>query len=147
MLDDALRLNIDQLFETKYDFDLIYKSKEYNNVYNNILNRYNKIVKDNEIFNNDENSKEINEENKDIIKNNDGENKLISKQKNYISPFPVPGYSLDENIWEFVCDLDDPDPLDELSDKEDENIIENEKSNHKHKNYTSKSYKKGKKLN
>ena len=157
MLDDALRLNIDQLFETKYDFDLIYKSKEYNNVYNNILNRYNKIVKDNEIFDKDENSKEINEDNKDTIKNNDGENKLMNsstkmknndnKQKNYISPFPVPGYSLDENIWEFVCDLDDPDPLDELSDKEDENIIENEKSNHKHKNYTSKSYKKGKKLN
>ena len=39
-LDDALRLAIDQLFETKYDFDLIKKknNKEENNLYNNILN-------------------------------------------------------------------------------------------------------------
>ena len=27
------------------------------------------------------------------------------KKKKYISPFPVPGYSLDENLWEFIYDL------------------------------------------
>ena len=51
------------------------------------------------------------EENKsnNIDKKSNNSNKTFKKnkkkKKKYISPFPVPGYSLDENLWEFVCDL------------------------------------------
>ena len=31
--------------------------------------------------------------------------------KKYISPFPVPGYSLEENLWDFVCDLNKKDEI------------------------------------
>ena len=41
-----------------------------------------------------------------------------NNNQNYISPFPVPGYSLSENLWEFVCDLNEKDPLDDRLDKE-----------------------------
>ena len=40
----------------------------------------------------------ISNSNKTLKKNN-------KKKQKYISPFPVPGYSLDENLWEFICDL------------------------------------------
>ncbi len=45
MLDDALRLTLDQLFETKYDFGVIKKNRAKEEIinYNNILNIYNKI--------------------------------------------------------------------------------------------------------
>ena len=80
------------------------------------------------------------------ITNNQPKNKNNdNKQKKYISPFPVPGYSQDENIWDLVCDLDDPDPLDELQDKEEEITNENEKNNYAHKSHLGKSSKKGKK--
>ena len=38
--------------------------------------------------------------------------------KKYISPFPVPGYSLDENLWDFVCDLNSKDPFEIKNEKE-----------------------------
>ena len=129
MLDDALRLTIDQLFETKYDFDSINKNKtkaEINN-YKNLLNSYNKIINNNKDENHKKessteyiNKKDINisfnkKKNLEIEdKSNNIKYQDIDKdKKKYISPFPVPGYSLDENIWDFVCDLDDIDPLDE----------------------------------
>ena len=163
MLDDALRLTIDQLFETKYDFDLIKKNKtkEENNLYNNILNSYNKAIKEKDEINKKENHLEYNKDN-DVNNNSDktenklDENQIINnqaknkendnKQKKYISPFPVPGYSTEENIWDFVCDLDDPDPLDELRDKEEDNINEDEKNSYSHKSHIGKSSKKTKKL-
>ena len=43
------------------------------------------------------------------------QNENINK---YISPFPVPGYSLDENLWEFVCDLNSKDPFELKNEKE-----------------------------
>ena len=162
MLDDALRLTIDQLFETKYDFDLIKKNKtkEENNLYNNILNSYNKAIKEKDEINKKGNPLEDNKDN-DVNNNSDktenklDENQIINnkaknkendnKQKKYISPFPVPGYSTEENIWDFVCDLDDPDPLDELREKEEDIINEDEKIIHSHKNHIGKSSKKGKK--
>ena len=168
MLDDALRITIDQLFETKYDFDLITKNniKNDNNIYNNILNRYNQIIKDNDDKSNKENvikntkedenksysqrNIEQSESKKDenIILNNKIKNKDIdNKQKKYISPFPVPGYSLDDNIWDFVCDLDDPDPLDELFHKEKENFNDDGTINSGYKHYSSKKMKKEKKTN
>ena len=163
MLDDALRLTIDQLFETKYDFDLIKKNKtkEENNLYNNILNSYNKAIKEKDEINKKGNPLEDNKDNdvnnnSDITENKLDENQIINnqaknkendnKQKKYISPFPVPGYSTEENIWDFVCDLDDPDPLDELRDKEEDNINEDEKNSYSHKSHIGKSSKKAKKL-
>ena len=150
MLDDALRLTIDQLFETKYDFDLVTKNVKENRVYENILIRYNKIVKEkvelNKEYsieeNNDENNENNNDENK-IINNSDEKKKNNNKNIKYISPFPVPGYTLEENIWDFVCDLDNPDPLDELNPKENDNLNENEKGNSGNKNHINKSAKKG----
>ena len=70
MLDDALRLTIDKIFEPGYDFKY-----NYNNDQNNIQNVC---------------SNETEEKDNNIT---------------YISPFPVPGYELNENLWEFVCDL------------------------------------------
>ena len=162
MLDDALRLTIDQLFETKYDFDLIKnnKTKEENDLYNNILNSYNKTIKDKDELNKKENSLKGNNNddinnNSDKAENNLDDNQIINnqtknkendnKQKKYVSPFPVPGYSTEENIWDFVCDLDDPDPLDELRDKEEDILNEDEKNNYSHKSHVGKSSKKGKK--
>jgi len=87
MLDDALRLTLDQLFEPNYDFKLNYKKPQ------NIEDLIGEINKKEEI------------KNDDIKKNNN---------KKYKSPFPVPGYELNENLWELVCDLNEADPLDEL---------------------------------
>ena len=225
MLDDALRLTIDQIFETKYDFNMINKNKtkeEINN-YRTLLNNFNKNIDinginvssslniksaKNKIFNrnNDNEIKEnnnylktipnsFNEDNDDekenIINNNDNnnnekekikdnndnnsndnekenikdnnidnkdnkdnkqtnndknkENKSINKNnKVYISPFPIPGYTLNENIWDFVCDLNEQDPLDKLIDKE-ENEEETIKENNKKYNYSISKRKKNKK--
>ena len=119
MLDDALRLTLDQIFEPKYDFSLNYKNEEERknliNVENNLKNkidpntvkfhRFNQIVDNNK----EENIKENN-------KNNENNNDV--KNKKYISPFHVPGYELDDNLWDFVCDLNTRDPLDDLLEKE-----------------------------
>ena len=42
---------------------------------------------------------------------------ITKKNNNYITPFPVPGYENDDNLWEFVCDLNSEDPLDKFLDK------------------------------
>ena len=47
-----------------------------------------------------------------------------NNKNNYITPFPVPGYSNDENLWEFVCDLNEEDPLDKYLDKSSSNNLE-----------------------
>ena len=94
MLDDALRLTIDQVFETDYDFSLNYKTED--KAFDDFLTN---IIKGGK--------------NDTELKNN--------KNKKYISPFPVPGYSLDENLWDFVCDLNGDDPLDTFLDKKEDN--------------------------
>ena len=38
-------------------------------------------------------------------------------KNNYITPFPVPGYKNNENLWQYVCDLNGEDPLDKFLDK------------------------------
>ena len=48
------------------------------------------------------------------------ENKINSK---YVSPFHVPGYTAQENLWDFVCDLNEEDPLDKLIYKVDEETL------------------------
>ena len=147
MLDDALRLTIDQLFDPKYDFSLNYKSEDFENNIQNVNynlknnidpnavnsylinnNNYNNNKDINNVINNNNLNKEENQktENKEIknvnnenVKNEDNN---ISNEK-YISPFPVPGYSLDDNLWEFICDLNEKDPLDDRIEKENENQV------------------------
>ena len=46
-------------------------------------------------------------EDKKVNISNDSDKKVNEKKKKYISPFPVPGYESDENLWEFVCDLNE----------------------------------------
>ena len=109
MLDDALRLTLDQLFEPKYDFNLNHKNMEdlenLENVFNNLQNNV------------DPNTIDNNSNNKNFLNKNDRQNKiLINNNKKYISPFPVPGYSSDENLWDFVCDLNEEDPYDKILD-------------------------------
>ena len=104
MLDDALRLTLDQLFEPKYDFSLNYKKKDELDILEEVLNNLKN--------NNDSNS--VNNKKRIIVGNN----------KKYVSPFPVPGYTDDENLWDFVCDLNTKDPYDkflELNEKKSRN--------------------------
>ena len=137
MLDDALRLTLDQIFSPEYDFSKNYKNEEENKnieiVLNNLKNEINPNAPDSvEEINNTTNEKKENNNNLEKSENQTfsnckteedekkEENKLeINKKKGYISPFPVPGYSEDENLWEFVCDLNSKDPLDECKNKED----------------------------
>ena len=102
------------------------KNQEIQNKQENEGNKDNNNNKNKIIKNENENSKT--KENKDdkIIKNNikDKDKKGTLKQmkdektKKYKSPFPVPGYSLDENLWEFVCDLNTKDPFEINNEKE-----------------------------
>ena len=181
MLDDALRLTVDKVFEPVYDFKKNYKGEyteqqkkllidskiEYDfnainpiitkkestsltsstlskvscpsikNCSNNIfdinldLDEFDKklLIKEekkednekkeiNENTNNvDENKKEEDKKKKSIEENKDIKNKKLK----YITPFPVPGYSLDENLWDFVCDLNEKDPNDLESENEKDN--------------------------
>ena len=54
-----------------------------------------------------------------IDKTQELKNETIKNDK-YISPFSVPGYKDDDNLWEFVCDLISKDPLDDFLDKEED---------------------------
>ena len=157
MLDDALRLTIDHLFETKYDFDLAINNAKENSVYDDMLFKYNKIVNKEDDVNKEESYEENkNNENSDRLENKIEDNILINnsskkkkndnKNKKYISPFPVPGYTSEENIWDFVCDLDDPDPLEKSNYKDINNTNENEKGSSGHKNHFNKSSKRGRNL-
>ena len=121
MLDDALRLTVDQIFEPKYDFSLNYKDEEEINNLKIVENNLKNKIDPNSIISN--NDKLINENDKDETseeKNKKNENKNIEdKNKKYISPFPVPGYDFYDNLWEFVCDLNSKDPLDNQLEKEE----------------------------
>jgi len=123
MLDDALRLTLDQLFEPKYDFNQNYKKLDELDILENVLN----------------NLKTNNESNEEDNKDNDDKNKNKNKinNKKYISPFPVPGYEDDENLWDFVCDLNAKDPYDEnLTKNEKESNNNANKNNSKEPSYT-----------
>ena len=141
MLDDALRLTLDQIFNPGYDFSKIYKDEEEENnmkmVLNNLKNKIdpnapNSLIS--EIEQKDEakkssqtcltdNNNSINliETEKEKEKEKEDNDKKADNNKNskYKTPFPVPGYEEDENLWEFVCDLNNKDPLDEYLDKEE----------------------------
>ena len=197
MLDDALRLTLDKVFDPIYDFNKNYKG-DYtpeqkkmltnseikfdfnaveNNHNNNNINKKNttstltkdsstpsqissqsksvhplsgdillninmdlddfdkQLLKDNisENEKNNENNNLYKEETRNVeVDNKNNEQNMDKTSKNnkkkkikYISPFPVPGYSMEENLWEFVCDLNLKD-----KDKEKEKEKEKEKINH-----------------
>ena len=187
MVDDALRLTIDELFPTKYQFDKnaateicyedysndltnknennkvehnqkVIRKKKYTTICDqaagtedkideeylqenirqrevriqkNINNNQNltkckeETVKNNEDSNNDNHNINENNNNNNNIKKNENEksnkaqentgnkNKKDDKefdQKNYISPYPVPGYEPCDNLWEFICELHEETP-------------------------------------
>ena len=89
------------------------QNKQENEVNQDNNNNKNKIIQENK-----ENKSIKNNNNKE--KDKRGNIKQIKEEKNkkYISPFPVPGYSLDENLWEFVCDLNTKDPFEINNEKE-----------------------------
>ena len=142
MLDDALRLTIDQLFNPAYDFSKMYKKDNDENTLKIITNEFkDKVELENKYLKTEINPKiQFKKENEvetkkkrmntesininDLIKKLDKKpeiNTELNKNDKYISPFPVPGYKNDENLWEFVCDLTSNDPLDEFLDKDKEN--------------------------
>ena len=141
MLDDSLRLTIDQLFYPGYDFSKIYKGdKKENNlkkILNNFINKikYEKKILKTENIHKSENDEIFGEKNdikrmktlynnfEDLIEKIDkkkSETKIEINNNKYKSPFPVPGYKDDDNLWEFVCDLTSKDPLDDFLDKEED---------------------------
>ena len=115
MLDDALRLTIDMLFNTRYDHSLNYKkedevSKDTSHRNGGLTGR---IVGESTINSTKDDKKEDNDNNINNI-NNEGNKHNNDKSsehddEKYISPFPVPGYNDDENLWEYICDLNDKD--------------------------------------
>ena len=115
MLDDALRLTIDQIFEPKYDFSLNYKNENDENNYLNVMNNLKHNINPNNV--NDYYYKKEEEKSEKMINNNNNDN---NNNQKYISPFPVPGYLPNDNLWEFICDLNEKDPLDERIEKEKE---------------------------
>ena len=137
MLDDALRLTIDKIFNAKYDFEKIntINKNEYKNKYNlkTIMNSFKeKIEYQNKIMKTEYNKKkkcieEKIEKNRLKTENNNNASEItekirknINKNSKYISPFPVPGYENSDNLWEFVCDLTKKDPLDDFLDKKED---------------------------
>ena len=96
--DKILNINLEL---DDFDKNLIKDSKTENDININI----NKEKKED-----NENKETIKEEKKNgkeekISNSNKTSKKNNKKKQKYISPFPVPGYSLDENLWEFICDL------------------------------------------
>ena len=91
-----INLELDDL-----DKNLIKDSKTENDINTNI----NKEKKeDNEKKETIKGEKKNGKEEK-ISNSNKTSKKSNKKKQKYISPFPVPGYSLDENLWDFICDL------------------------------------------
>jgi hypothetical protein len=200
MLDDALRLTVDKVFEPIYDFNKNYKGDftdeqkkllidskiEYDFNAVNPINQVSQINKDNNInqyiakdspslsssvltkistpsnkkydsnilninldldefdkniinqeLRDKDKDKEIEkkEENKDNNKcddkNEEKKEPTINKKKKvkYISPFPVPGYTLDENLWDFVCDLNDKDDSEKNKEKDTKDNKDNKDKN------------------
>ena len=139
MLDDALRLTIDQLFSPGYDYLKINEKDKNQQKFKKIMDNFKDEIKYdrkktkteiNIIKKEEKEMTEIdkikNEHNNTMIElrekiNKREEIKIVPNKNNkYISPFPVPGYKNNENLWEFVCDLTNKDPLDDFLDKEED---------------------------
>ena len=176
MVDDALRLTMDEVFPPKYQFDKNSITElNYEDYSNDLINKKEEEKKESprkikrkkytticdqgsgtqdkneeqyqqenvrkaeikiqkkinefkieDIKNNDNNAHKLQNEkeyikdlleknNEENIDNNKNENKSKEKeekeksfnQKDYKSPFPVPGYQPWENLWELICDLNE----------------------------------------
>jgi hypothetical protein len=115
--------------------------KEIKETKDNKENKKNKEIKENKDVNKNKSIKSMKDkkeikdkkDNKNIKSTSKSKDKKLNKDKRrresikqiqnekinkYISPFPVPGYSLDENLWEFVCDLNSKDPFELKNEKE-----------------------------
>ena len=122
MLDDALRLTIDQIFPPHYDFSKNYKKEnDSKKIAENLGKKDDKnnlnIKTGNNLQTKNKNGENYFTENNNINENKDINISSNKKNNNYITPFPVPGYKNDDNLWEFVCDLNGDDPLDKFLDK------------------------------
>ena len=110
---------VDKIKNGKKDEEKNEEKNAENNEKNNSEVIDNKNITNEKIINNDDK------------KGNKGSKTQIPNKKNkikYISPFPVPGYSLDENLWDFVCDLNEKDPYEIEKEKEKEKGKENKDS-------------------
>ena len=140
-------INIKDISQIKEENEINNNNNNKNNINNNEnKDNKNKIIKDNKEIKDNKDNKDnkiknnikenkVNKLNKEL-KDNKGKKEIknlkqiIEKnEKKYISPFPVPGYSLNENLWDFVCDLNTKDPLEikNEKEKEKEKEINNEK--------------------
>lgn len=106
MLDDALRLTIDDICDTKYSFSQFIEETNNNNIVNN-LNTIN--VKDEICSNNNVSMNTTSANNNTLFSefNKDDINNAKSKPQIYVSPFPVENYLDSENLWDLVCDLNE----------------------------------------
>jgi len=127
MIDDALRLTIDDVCDTKYSFSQYIEENNKDNI-NNEINNINTItIKDDSTFNNISN----NNNNINIQNNTNANNTLCNgfkeeKEKNnnksviYVSPFPVENYTDSENMWDLVCDLNEKEKVEKIEKPEKE---------------------------
>ena len=87
-------------------------------------------IEENKIEDVDKIDKQSNSNNNKTKKNNK------KKKKKYVSPFPVPGYSLDDNLWEFVCDLNDKNKEENKTNIKEKEINKDIKDNKDKNNFT-----------
>ena len=87
-------------------------------------------IEENKIEDVDKIDKQSNSNNNKAKKNNK------KKKKKYVSPFPVPGYSLDDNLWEFVCDLNDKNKEENKTNIKEKEINKDIKDNKDKNNFT-----------
>lgn len=130
MLDDALRLTIDDVCDTKYSFSQY--MEENNNVNNlntidfkdeiNIDNSSNCFHTTNAIKNDTLNTFKEKDE-KNLNENN--------KPQVYVSPFPVEDYSDSDNLWELVCNLNEKEKVEKTDKPEKERRRKRSKAKNK----------------
>ena len=109
MLDDAIRLTIDKIFPPKYVFDKEIKELVLEECLNDMELKQSVINSlGNSVEIKQEKDKDINAIDLDINDKSEQpqtKNENVVKKPEYISPFPVLGYSNEENLWDFVCDI------------------------------------------
>jgi len=123
MLDDALRLTIDDVCNTKYSFSQYIEENDNSNNINTINVKEEINIENSNGFNATNAINNDNIENncfRDKDENNSNILYEIKKPKIYVSPFLVENYSDSENLWELVCDLNEKEKPDksEMPEKE-----------------------------
>lgn len=141
MLDDALRLTIDDICDTKYSFSQYIE--ENNNVNNlntinvkedlNINDSSNGFDTTDAVTNNNNNNNTHFNGFKEKDDNNSNSNVLNENKKQviYVSPFPIENYSDSENLWDFVCDLNEKEKVEKIEKPEKEKRRKKSKAKNK----------------